>query len=102
MVPLAWCPTVDSEQSSRACASRAWCADIDTPAVKNQFFVRVVGAQVAVGVGRGDMAQMDPQPSPTLSQPGIAPGAPIRPAIAARCRICGFDFVIVRYRYREI
>ena len=37
MVPLAWCPTVDSEQSSRVTDSRAWCTDIDITAVKNQF-----------------------------------------------------------------
>ena len=37
MTPLAWCPTVDSEQSSRVTDSRARCTDIDITAVKNQF-----------------------------------------------------------------
>jgi len=37
MAPLAWCPTVDSEQSSRVTDSRARCTDIDITAVKNQF-----------------------------------------------------------------
>ena len=37
IAPLAWCPTVDSEQSSRVTDSRARCTDIDITAVKNQF-----------------------------------------------------------------
>ena len=71
MAPLAWCPTVDSEQSSRVTDSRARCTDIDITAVKKSIFVRVVGAQVAMGVGRGVRLDTDgpttkPHPPPGL------------------------------------
>ena len=71
MAPLAWCPTVDSEQSSRVTDSRARCTDIDITAVKKSIFVRVVGAQVAMGVGRGGRLDTDgpttkPHPPPGL------------------------------------
>ena len=71
MAPLAWCPTVDSEQSSRVTDSRARCTDIDITAVKKSIFVRVVGAQVAMGVGGGGRLDTDgpttkPHPPPGL------------------------------------
>ena len=62
MVPLAWCPTVDSEQSSRVTDRRARCTDSNILAEKNQLSCMYFGPRLQWGLeGR---TQMDPQLSP--------------------------------------